>query len=755
VARKSRSNTVHLKKQIMGVLVFATAAFSLVSFYVQEVANWPKGEQAIGPVGSILFRFFSALAGDGKFILAIMGLLYGLKLVRARETARLNSRNWGILVLYLVFLVFLHLEHVANLGWWEGMKAGTRGSGGGLIGSTLAGMFFTAFGPLGTYIVLAAISLISLLMIANGSTFSFLAGLMEKLRNIYVFFRERLIDFLFIVEEDTSSRPTRKGSSRGKAEELVIINHAAGKTPVSAREREVTSRSSPALVYASEIKEEEEETKTGSKEQVDIGGKKKAGAMLNTYRLPPVTLLKPSLKLKNPRINKDITENVRILEETLDSFGVQGKVTQVSCGPTITRYEMQPAPGVKVSKIVNLADDIALSLAAPQVRIEAPIPGKAALGIEVPNKEIATVHFREVLETEEFLQSQSILTVALGKDIAGNPIVADLAKMPHLLIAGATGSGKSVCMNSLICSLLFKGKPDQLKFLMIDPKMVELSNYNGVPHLVSPVVTDPKKAAGALRWAVNEMEKRYELFAAAGVRDIQRYNELKSINPGGEEPALPFIVVLVDELADLMMVAPADVEDAICRLAQMARAAGIHLVVATQRPSVDVITGVIKANIPSRIAFAVSSQIDSRTILDMGGAEKLLGRGDMLFYPVGISKPIRVQGVYVSDKEVEAIVEFLKSQAMPDYLEEVTAVQEDFGGETTVDDELLPEATRLLIENGQASISMLQRRLRIGYNRAARLMDQMEARGIVGSFEGSKPRAVLIGWEEYRQMFGE
>ncbi|MGI6553639.1 MAG: DNA translocase FtsK 4TM domain-containing protein [Bacillota bacterium] len=756
MARKSRSNTIDLKKQIIGVLVFAAAAFSLVSIYVLEVARWPKAEQAIGPVGSILFRLFSALAGEGKFILAVLVLLYGLKLVRARETARLNSRNWGILILYLVFLIFLHLEYVANLGWWEGIQAGMRGHGGGLLGSLFAGMFFAAFGPLGTYIVLAAISLISLLLIANGSSFSFLARLGEKLRHIYLVIRERLLEFLFIVEDDASSRPTKKGSSRVKAEELVIINHAAGKTPIAVREREVTSRNSHALVYAPEITEEgEKEVKTIVKGQPHDAEKKRSGSVPHIFQLPPLTLLKPSLKLKNPRINKDITENVRILEETLESFGVQGKVTQVSCGPTITRYEMQPAPGVKVSKIVNLADDIALSLAAPQVRIEAPIPGKAALGIEVPNKEIATVHFREVLETEEFLQSQSILTVALGKDIAGNPIVADLAKMPHLLIAGATGSGKSVCMNSLICSLLFKGRPDQLKFLMIDPKMVELSNYNGVPHLVSPVVTDPKKAAGALRWAVNEMEKRYELFAAAGVRDIQRYNELKSMNPNGEEPSLPFIVVLVDELADLMMVAPVEVEDAICRLAQMARAAGIHLVVATQRPSVDVITGVIKANIPSRIAFAVSSQIDSRTILDMGGAEKLLGRGDMLFYPVGMSKPIRVQGVYVSDKEVEAIVDFLKAQAAPEYLEEVTAVQEDFGGEAVVDDELLPEAARLLIENGQASISMLQRRLRIGYNRAARLMDQMEARGIVGSFEGSKPRAVLIGWEEYRQMFGE
>lgn len=437
----------------------------------------------------------------------------------------------------------------------------------------------------------------------------------------------------------------------------------------------------------------------------------------------------------------------------MESFGVKAKILQVSRGPAITRYEIQPPPGVKVSRIVSLADDIALSMAASDVRIEAPIPGKAAVGIEVPNKEISMVHLRDLLEAQEFVQSGSKLTIALGKDIAGNPEVADLAKMPHLLIAGATGSGKSVCLNTLIASILFKATPDEVKLLMIDPKMVELATYNGIPHLVNPVVTDSKKAATALRWAVREMERRYEFFAQAGVRDITRYNKLfKKKEPGGGQP-LPLIVVIIDELADLMMVAPADVEDAVCRLAQMARAAGIHLVVATQRPSVDVITGLIKANIPSRISFAVSSQIDSRTILDMSGAEKLLGKGDMLFNPVGAPKPVRIQGAFLSDREVEDLVNYLKKQAEPIYDEEILSSEPEEEAMPKIEDGLLPQAVKIFIESGHASISMLQRRLHIGYARAARLIDIMEQRGIVGGYEGSKPRSILMTLEQYNQVF--
>lgn len=484
----------------------------------------------------------------------------------------------------------------------------------------------------------------------------------------------------------------------------------------------------------------------------------------NAYQYPPIALLDPNPNGSIRKNNAELQSNMERLEKTLHDFGVKGKIADVSCGPAITQYEFQPAAGVKVSKIVNLSDDIALSMAVAGVRIEAPIPGKAAVGIEIPNKSTSMVCLREVVESDVFQNSKSKLTVALGKDISGKPIIADLAKMPHLLIAGSTGSGKSVCMNALINSILYKAKPEEVKFLMVDPKKVELGNYNGIPHLISPVVTDAKKAASALRWAVHEMERRYELFAANGVKDMQRFNALSERRIAEaqteEEKSgieiMPYIVVLIDELADLMMVAPADVEDAICRLAQMARAAGMHLVVATQRPSVDVITGIIKANIPSRIAFAVSSQIDSRTILDMGGAEKLLGRGDMLFYPTGLPKPQRVQGVYVSDKEIDRIVEAVKVQGKPVYNEEIVNVEikSDTVHEEEAEtwDELIPEAVKLFIENGQASISLLQRRFRVGYTRAARIVDQMEQRGFVGPYEGSKPRQIKITMAQYHEM---
>lgn len=746
--RKSRKNLNHLKRQIAGVVTLAVAIFCLASFYVGYPVD---GGHAFGPAGHLISLIFGKLVGDGKYLLGFLGVFLGFRLIKDKDAPFIGARNGGSIILFLVLVAFLHIKYVAALGYWEAVLEGWQGFGGGIVGAALAVVFYAVFGAWGIYIVLATLGIIGLLMMLSGSARNFSRALLAGLINFYRFLKDWLIEFLFTVEDEEPA-PRKSRSVKPKEQELVIIDHT--------QEAGVIDAVLPVNGVAPEPEKFREPEVKVNPPAADKGGpgkpvpKEVAAAKSGPFALPPLTLLKPSLKLRNPRMNRDITENVRILEETLESFGVKGKVTQVSCGPTITRYELQPAPGVKVSKIVSLADDIALSLAAPQVRIEAPIPGKAAVGIEVPNKEIDVVHFREVLETEEFLKSESILTVALGKDIAGKPVVADLAKMPHLLIAGATGSGKSVCMNAIVCSLLFKARPDQLKILMIDPKMVEMNNYNGIPHLVAPVVTDPKKAAGALRWAVSEMEKRYELFAAAGVRDITRYNELRASHPEGEEPPLPLIVVLVDELADLMMVAPADVEDAICRLAQMARAAGIHLVVATQRPSVDVITGLIKANIPSRIAFAVSSQIDSRTILDMGGAEKLLGRGDMLFYPVGMSKPMRVQGVYVSDSEVEAVVSYWKNQAAPDYNEEVANLPEGSAAEVDMDDELLPEAARLVIESGQASISMLQRRLRVGYNRAARLMDLLEAKGVVGGFEGSKPRAVLIGWDEYQRLFG-
>lgn len=473
------------------------------------------------------------------------------------------------------------------------------------------------------------------------------------------------------------------------------------------------------------------------------------------YVFPPISLLGRDPGNSSGSGILEQQKNGRKLEMTLKSFGVEARVINVSAGPTVTRYEVSPSQGVKVSKIVNLADDIALNLAASGIRIEAPIPGKAAVGIEVPNKETKSVYLRTVLESDAFRKHPSKLAFALGEDITGNPIVTDIAKMPHLLIAGATGSGKSVCINTLITSILYKADPKEVKLLLVDPKVVELSVYNGIPHLLIPVVTDPKKASAALNWAVREMLERYNDFAACGVRDIKGFNAMKE-EKGEPEAKMPQIVIIIDELADLMMAAPGEVEDSICRLAQMARAAGMHLIIATQRPSVDVITGVIKANIPSRLAFAVSSGIDSRTILDMVGAEKLLGKGDMLFYPSGQAKPSRIQGAFVTDKEVEQIVDFLRKSSRPGYTQEVvdqiTAVAKNASGPSEETDEFFEQAVDLILEKEKASVSMLQRQFRIGYNRAARLMDELERRGLVGPEEGSKPRKVLITRAQWEEM---
>ncbi|MEJ8302597.1 DNA translocase FtsK [Saccharibacillus sacchari] len=465
------------------------------------------------------------------------------------------------------------------------------------------------------------------------------------------------------------------------------------------------------------------------------------------YKLPPLKLLALPKEDENASANQaDYMQTAHKLETTLESFGVRARVLEVVRGPAVTRYEIQPDVGVKVSRVVGLTDDIALALAAKDIRMEAPIPGKSAIGIEVPNNEVSMVTMREVMDTSVFADAPSKLTVAFGRDISGQTIVGNLARMPHLLVAGATGSGKSVCINGIIASILYKAKPDEVKFLMVDPKMVELNIYNGIPHLLAPVVTDPKRASLALKKIVVEMEKRYELFSKSSTRNIEGYNTLMKDNPSA---VLPYIVVIVDELADLMMVAAGDVEDAIARLAQMARAAGIHLIIATQRPSVDVITGVIKANIPSRIAFGVSSQVDSRTILDMGGAEKLLGRGDMLFMPMGASKPVRVQGAFLSDNEVEEIVAFCSGQAEAQYDTDLVPEIDDSNAEPEeIVDELYDQAVQIVVEAKQASVSLLQRRMRVGYTRAARLVDSMEARGIVGPYEGSKPREVLISIEQ-------
>ncbi|HLE78133.1 MAG TPA: DNA translocase FtsK [bacterium] len=464
------------------------------------------------------------------------------------------------------------------------------------------------------------------------------------------------------------------------------------------------------------------------------------------FQAPPISLL-TDLPNSRGKGRSEPAEVSRMLEQTLASFGVETKVVRWEQGPVVTRFEVQPAPGVRVQKISSLTNDIALALAAPSVRIEAPIPGKSVVGIELPNQKASLVHIKEILSTDDYHRDTGILTVAIGKDIAGHPILADLTEMPHLLIAGATGSGKSVMLNAIIASLLFRCTPADCRLVMIDPKRVEFANFSHTPHLLAPIVTNPRAAAGVLKQLLGEMESRFERFAAAGTRNIQGYNEL----PDGER--LPYIVVIIDELADLMMVAPADFEDVICRLAQMTRATGIHLVLATQRPSVDVITGLIKANIPSRLAFAVSSQVDSRTILDMPGAEKLLGKGDMLFMPVGAARPIRAQGAFIADSEIEALVAWWRSQGKPVYDQDLVKVEQDAsGGEGRGSDELMAEAARLIVRAGYGSVSLLQRKMKIGYVRAARIVDQLEERGIVGPAQGSNPREVLVGIEELDQF---
>ncbi|MBQ3415394.1 MAG: DNA translocase FtsK [Clostridia bacterium] len=516
----------------------------------------------------------------------------------------------------------------------------------------------------------------------------------------------------------------------------------------------------PDVIENNLFKQEEERKEDKTKEVLQLEHAMATEEEEN-YEYPPLEILsKPTQKAFKGGA-KALADTAARLQKTLYSFGVSAKVENVSVGPAITRYELKPAEGVRVSKIANLADDIALNLAAETIRIEAPIPGKQAVGIEVPNKEKQAVHLREVLESDEFQNNKSKLTVALGKDIAGTAQMADIAKMPHVLIAGSTGSGKSVCINTIITSIIYNAKPSEVKLVMVDPKVVELSVYNGIPHLLIPVVTDPKKAAGALAWAVQEMDNRYELFAKKGVRDLKGYNH--AIENESELGKLPQIVIIVDELADLMMVAAKDVEESICRLAQKARAAGMHLVIATQRPSVDVITGLIKANVPSRIAFAVSSQVDSRTILDSVGAEKLLGKGDMLFFPAGAPKPSRVQGAFVSDEEVEKIVDFVKSNGTATYSEDIlesiennNKTEKELAQEQAADDDetdpFLMDAIQTVVETGQASTSFIQRRFKVGYARAGRIIDQMEERGVISGYQGSKPREVLMTLERLNEL---
>ncbi|MBS4539903.1 DNA translocase FtsK 4TM domain-containing protein [Clostridium sp. D2Q-11] len=758
--RKKRNNKPsEINKEVIGVII---VSFGLLLLYSMNTATsgilvkliGEKSWQLLGSGGYLL-----------PYVIIIIGILFLINKLDIYQTKKTVS-------IFIIFICLITLFDIKFLPTIDGLEISDRirismeasllsfHRSGGILGAFFAYLFLKLFGVIGSYIILFTILTINILYVTNTSLIFLIQNILKSIISIY----ETIVSFLKNISNHTNTSKSRikKKTNKSKTEENKTKNI------IDKNETKIKDNKIKILDYTkneykdndtfeiAEIEKPEKKNIESPKENTKKDNESENHNLdsiavseneYNDYEYPSLDILQKSDISSNKKENKIILNNAKKLEDILKNFGIEAQVTQISRGPTITRYELQPAPGIKVSRIVNLSDDIALGLASSDIRIEAPIPGKAAIGIEVPNIDKSTVNLRDVLETKEYSDLESKLSFALGKDIAGKPIVANIEKMPHLLIAGATGSGKSVCINTLITSILYKSKPDEVKLLMIDPKVVELSIYNGIPHLLIPVVTDPKKASFALNWAVQEMNKRYNLFAENSVRDIKSYNSKSQKDESMTR--LPQIVVIIDELADLMMVSPGEVEDSICRLAQMARAAGIHLIVATQRPSVDIITGTIKANIPSRISFAVSSQADSRTILDMGGAEKLLGKGDLLFYPVGASKPKRLQGAYIDEKEVEKIVSFLKKDNAADYKEEIIEnIDKDINTEFDDTDELLPSAIELIIDEGQASISYLQRKLKVGYSRAARIVDEMEERGIVGPHEGSKPRKVLVTREE-------
>jgi len=756
-SKSNKSNKIY--SQIVGILLISLGLLMFLGFYI---------DNSIGLFGLFVRKVLLGLFGLPASIVPIAVILIGLLLTFSKNPSQIKTKTkYFIAILILISAIFhtgnYQFSNYQNLNPVDSIvqfyKEGQNYTGGGITGGIISLPLILVFQPLGAVIILACLSIIFLILLFNISFRNINIAKNTK-TNVVKDVKTSSIKGqkgeksgnFFINIEDNNSTKNKKTKLFGNMDKTKSNIKKSGEIIESKQKDGAQSTN-----INKDVKDKEEITiKQQKQNKYDSYQQSQKESFEFLYKYPPISLLNANIEGgKNSRIHKNtVLECAKKLEETLKSFDVDAKVTNATIGPAVTRYEIQPNTGVKVSRIVNLADDISLNLASPTVRIEAPIPGKAVIGIEVPNKEVSPVFLREVIESREFNQHPSKVAFALGKDISGECVVADIAKMPHLLISGATGSGKSVCIKSLIMSILYKASPDEVKMILIDPKVVELSAFNGIPHLLIPVITEPKKAAAALNWAVQEMVRRYKLFADTGVRDIKGYND--TIIQLEENEYLPSIVIIIDELSDLMMVAPGEVEDAICRLAQMARAAGMYLVVATQRPSVDVITGLIKANIPSRIAFAVSSQVDSRTILDMGGAEKLLGNGDMLFYPVGYQKPVRLQGAYISDKEIEKVVSFIKFERNMEYddnvIDEINNNMSIKDNKEDDRDELLPQAIDLVVEIGQASVSLLQRKFRVGYARAARMIDQMEARGIIGGFEGSKPRQVLITRQQWLEM---
>lgn len=729
---KAKNADNPLTYEIGGIVIIALA---VISFF------------ELGIVGKTVQTVSMFLLGNLHFFIPFIGVFIAGTLMVRRRGVRLQKRilmGLGFVLSSLsVFSHSLLFEqlHSANLllsdsvlrETWrllisaEGIANRSDVLGGGMIGALLFSMFHILFDSTGAKIAAIVLLLIGIILLTGKALVPLLIEKAPDVKNMKLPKRQKRV-------AEQANKPRTKRSKAQKVEEEVATVEEMSEPIISAFTENV-------------IQQEERFNEQVLMGKVEQDTKVVSNEENAQYQRPSIQLLAPPKEHDQSGEYTVIQSNAKKLEQTFQSFGVRAKITQVHLGPAVTKYEVLPDVGVKVSKIVSLQDDLALALAAKDIRIEAPIPGKSAIGIEVPNSEIAIVTLREVLEAKENNKPESKLLIGFGRDITGQAKLAELNKMPHLLVAGSTGSGKSVCINGIIVSILMRAAPHEVKMMMIDPKMVELNVYNGIPHLLAPVVTDPRKAAQALQKVVSEMERRYDLFSHSGTRNIEGYNEdIEAQNAQNEEKQqkLPYIVVIVDELADLMMVAPGDVEDAITRLAQMARAAGIHLILATQRPSVDVITGIIKANIPSRIAFAVSSAVDSRTILDMGGAEKLLGRGDMLFLPAGASKPTRVQGAFLSDQEVQQVVDYVIAQQKAQYEESMIPTDEPVQDISDEKDALYDDAVRMVVEMQGASVSMIQRKFRVGYARAARIVDQMEARGVVGPPDGSKPRQVLV-----------
>jgi DNA segregation ATPase FtsK/SpoIIIE, S-DNA-T family len=792
---KAKAKTKSLiTQEIAGVILVFVSIFLGFVFY----------SKSMGIVGDVLKGFTLGVFGVLTYFLPVILLFSGILLIFDVEKKKIYAPTAIIVVGLISLLSLIHTIAFDNLNtslpFIEFIKnsytlGSKSGIGGGVLGALVSYPVQLYMGQAACYIIFIMLLVVSVMILTNFSIRAMTANVALVSKNVNHAVREKIevkkqqkeknlfvLDeskpALFKKEDETPIKGSRQKRQNGSQLKDITVTDTAAQTPVNQgkvqkqiklQQFDLSTDGSPSSTkpegervvtrtHPVEINDFEQNGKKIAKIVDTSNTQDEPEAEKEIYVKPPYALLDYKAMPKSSRVNNEFLRNqAQKLEDTLKSFKLNAKVVNICRGPVVTRYEVVPAAGVRVSRIVGLADDIALNLAAQSIRIEAPIPGKSAVGIEVPNSDVATVYLKELIDSGEFRNTTSYVSFALGKDIAGKKIYSDISMMPHLLVAGATGSGKSVCINSIIMSILYNATPEDVRMIMIDPKVVELSVFNNIPHLLVPVVTDPRKAASALNWAVVEMQRRYKVFAAKGIRDINGYNAL-AFNEGIDK--IPQILVIIDELADLMMVAPKEVEDSICRIAQLGRASGIHLVIATQRPSVDVITGTIKANIPSRIAFAVSSATDSRTIIDSGGAEKLLGKGDMLFYPTGKDQPTRVQGCFVTEKEVSSVVDFLKIDQTNSYDKQVIDTiakggkqSDEVKNELDKVDKMLPQAVEVVVEYNQASISMLQRRLRVGYARAARLIDEMEIRNIVAKSEGPKPREVLITYTQFKEMF--